>query len=71
MRRKSTPKQLNEPTLENTELEESVILGVTADGDCVYIHSFDDDFRAIEFIEILLAGFRAEVLSEMFKRQIN
>lgn len=53
------------------ELVESMILGVTEGGECVYIHTFDDDVRALEFIEVMAAGFRADVLSGLFKRFHN
>lgn len=53
------------------ELVESMILGVTEDGECVYIHTFDDDIQAIEFLETMLAGFRSDVLSSLFRRFNN
>lgn len=53
------------------ELVESMVLGVTEDGECVYIHTFDDDVRALEFIEVMAAGFRADVLNGLFKRFHN
>lgn len=53
------------------ELVESMILGVTEDGECVYIHTFDDDIRAVEFLETMLAGFRADVLTSLFRRFSN
>lgn len=48
-----------------------MILGVTSDGECVYIHSFEDDIQALEFMETLTAGLRADILSNMFKRSVN
>ncbi len=57
--------------LDPEELVESMILGVTSDGECVYIHSFNDDIHALEFLETALAGFRAEVLTSLFKRFHN
>lgn len=69
---KSTKKSANEiDEFDPTELVESMILGVTDDGECVYIHTFDDDIRALEFLETMLAGFRGDVLSELFKRFHN
>lgn len=69
---KSTKKSANEiDEFDPTELVESMILGVTDDGKCVYMHTFDDDIRALEFLETMLAGFRGDVLSELFKRFHN
>lgn len=69
MPNKSTKKQDGEFPPE--ELVESMILGVTSDGECVYIHSFEDDIQALEFMETLAAGLRADILSGMFKRSVN
>ena len=65
-------KSKDEPDdLEVGELEESMLLGITSEGNCVYIHSFDDDIRALEFLESLTAGFRAEILSGLLRRSVN
>lgn len=65
-------KSKDEPDdLDVGELEESMLLGITSEGNCVYIHSFDDDIRALEFLESLTAGFRAEILSGLFRRSVN
>lgn len=53
------------------ELLESMILGVTEEGECVYIHTFDNDIQALEFMETAAAGLRAEILSSMYKRSVN
>ncbi len=69
---KSTKKRTNDLNEEDVEeLVESMILGVTSDGECVYIHTFNDDIHALEFLETALAGFRAEVLTSLFKRFHN
>jgi len=72
MLKKSTKKptqQNNEESIK--ELSESMILGVTTDGECVYIHTFNDDIQALEFMETAAAGLRAEILSLMYKRSMN
>lgn len=69
MRIKSTngPDENFEP--EN--LTESMILGVTEEGECVYIHTFENDILALEFLETMVAGLRADILSGLFKRSVN
>lgn len=57
--------------LDPEELVESMILGVTSDGECVYIHTFEDDIRALEFLETMVAGFRSDVLNSIYKRFHN
>lgn len=57
--------------LDPEELVESMILGVTSDGESVYIHTFEDDIRALEFLETMVAGFRSDVLNTIYKRFHN
>ena len=66
---KKPTKQDNEESIE--ELSESMILGVTTDGECVYIHTFDNDIQALEFLETAAAGLRADILSSLYKRSMN
>lgn len=46
-------------------------MGVTSDGECVYIHTFEDDIMALEFLETMIAGFRADVLKSLMRRNYN
>lgn len=46
-------------------------MGVTTDGECVYIHTFDNDILALEFLETAAAGLRADIFSSMYKRSMN
>lgn len=72
MPKKSTKKPIqldNENSIE--ELSESMILGVTTDGECVYIHTFDNEIQALEFLETAAAKLRADILSSMYKRSMN
>ena len=71
MQNRSTkkPPADKEETLNN--LDEFFVMGVTSDGEYVYIHSMEDDIKGLEFIETLLAGFRSEVLSSIARRFMN
>jgi hypothetical protein len=72
MPKKSTKKPIQLDSEDSTEeLSESMILGVTTDGECVYIHTFDNDIQALEFLETAAAGLRADILSSMYKRSMN
>lgn len=68
---KSTKKPAADKEQNLNNLSEFFVTGVTDEGDCVYIHSFDDDISALEFLETLLAGFRSEVLSGIARRFMN
>jgi len=48
-----------------------MILGVTSEGECVYIHTFEDDIKALEFLETLTVGFRSDILSGLIRRSMN
>ena len=65
---KSTRKRDEES---DTELVESMVLGVTSEGECVYIHNFESDIYALEFLESLTAGLRCDVLSSLTRRFSN
>lgn len=57
--------------MEPEELVDSMILGVTSDDECVYIHTFEDDIKALEFLETMVAGFRSDVLANLLRRFSN
>lgn len=71
MQNKSIKKPADDDGMELKDLSEFFILGVTKDDDCVYIHSLEDDIKALEFLETLLAGFRSEVLAGISRRFMN
>lgn len=72
MPKKSTKRPTqNESEISAEDFVESMILGVTSDGECVYIHTFEDDIMALEFLETMIAGFRADVLKSLMRRNYN
>lgn len=69
MRNKSTKKPTqNESEISAEDFVESMILGVTSDGECVYIHTLEDEILALEFLEAMIAKFRADVLKSLMRR---
>jgi hypothetical protein len=72
MPKKSTKRPTqSESEISTEDFAESMILGVTSDGECVYIHTFEDDIMALEFLETMIAGFRADVLKSLMRRNYN
>lgn len=73
MRTKFTKKLADEEArqFDIEEMEESMILGLSAEGNSIYVHTFDDDIKALEFLEVMVAGFRAEILNTLTKRSLN
>jgi hypothetical protein len=37
----------------------------------MYLHQFPDDISALEFLEIMVAGLRADILEKVLKRTMN
>lgn len=48
-----------------------MILSVTKDGERVYMHPFEDEVVALEFLEIMVAGFRNDLIEKALKRMVN
>lgn len=57
--------------LDAGEVESSMILSVTKDGERVYMHPFEDEVVALEFLEIMVAGFRNDLIEKALKRMVN
>jgi hypothetical protein len=48
-----------------------MILCVTKDGDRIYMHPFEDEITALEFLEIMVNGFRNDLIEKALKRMVN
>lgn len=57
--------------LDAGEMESSMILGMTNDGDRLYMHPFESDVAALEFLEIMVAGLRNNLIEMALKRMVN
>lgn len=53
------------------EVESSMILMLSVEGERLYLHQFDDDIHALEFLELMAAQLRADVLESIVKRSMN
>jgi hypothetical protein len=57
--------------IEDGKIEESMVVYITTDGERVYLHSFDSDIHALEFLEIMVAGLRCDILENVAMRTLN
>ena len=57
--------------LDADNVDSSMILVVTNDGGRVYMHPFEDDLTALEFLELLTNGFRNDLIEKALKRMVN
>lgn len=68
--KKSDPTETLED-IEDGNIEESIIVYVTKDGERVYLHTFESRVHALEFLEIMVAGLRSDILESMEARSLN
>ncbi len=57
--------------LDADNVDSSMILAVTSDGDRIYMHPFENDLSALEFMELMTNGFRNDLIEKALKRMIN
>lgn len=48
-----------------------MVVYITTDGERVYLHSFENKIHALEFLEIMVAGLRADILESIEMRSLN
>lgn len=53
------------------EVEMSMVLIVKSDGDRMYLHPFDDDIHALEFLELMVSSYRTDMMERIIKRSMN
>lgn len=66
----STAKEVLEG-LEPEEVMSSMMMYVNSEGDRVYMHPFDTEPEALEFLEVMAAGLRADIFETLLKRSVN
>ncbi len=57
--------------IKDGSIEESMVVYITSEGDRVYLHKFDNKVHALEFLEIMVAGLRADILESIESRSLN
>lgn len=53
------------------EIESSMVLLITEDGERMYLHPFEDELHALEFLELMVASYRVDMLERAVKRSMN
>jgi hypothetical protein len=53
------------------DIDSSMILMLANDGERIYLHQFETDIGALEFLELMVASFRADVLDRISRRSMN
>ena len=68
------PKKLSrhEEVLRKLEdMESFAILVLSKDGERVYLHPFEDDIEALEFVEGMTASLKSDILKQISRRSLN
>lgn len=72
---KKSPGQLDASDLvrqlDADNVDSSMILIVTNDGERIYMHPFEDELTALEFLELMTNGFRNDLIEKALKRMVN
>lgn len=48
-----------------------MVLIVTTDGERMYLHPFEDDLHALEYLELMTASYRVDMMERVIKRSMN
>ena len=57
--------------LDADNVDSSMILIVTNKGERIYMHPFEDELAALEFLELMVNGFRNDLIEKALKRMVN
>lgn len=57
--------------LESEDIETFAVLILSKDGERVYLHQFEDDIDALEFVESMSASLKTDILRSLMKRMLN
>lgn len=52
-------------------IESSMVILLTKDGDRMYLHPFVDDISALEFLELMVSSYRTDMFEKIMKRSMN
>lgn len=53
------------------EVHSSMIIILTEDGDRIYLHHFEDEIGALEYLEQMTASYRTDLIEKALKRSTN
>lgn len=57
--------------LKNGDVDISMVLLLTKDGERLYLHSFDDEIDALTYLEQMTALYRIDMIEKAIKRGMN
>lgn len=57
--------------LEDTKVEATMVIMITDDNERIYLHHFDSDLEALEYLEQMTALYRVDMIEKAIKRGMN
>jgi hypothetical protein len=71
MRKKSSEEDEIFESIANGTIEASMVMLITEEGERIYLHKFDDEIMALEFMEQMTASYRTDMIEKAIKRSTN
>lgn len=57
--------------LTDEDCENSMLLIMQEDGERLYLHPFEDDLTALDFLENMVSSFRIDMMERILRRSVN
>ena len=70
-RRGDRVKKTVEELLETSNVEATMVVLLTKDGERLYLHHFEGDVEALEYLEQMTALYRVDMIEKALKRGLN
>lgn len=56
---------------EDGDIDSSMVLILTNEGERIYLHQFESDVVALEYLELMVASFRGDLFEKILMRSMN
>jgi hypothetical protein len=57
--------------LADGDIESTMIVMLTMDGERIYLHHFGDDIAALDYLEQMTSSYRTDMIEKAIKRGMN
>lgn len=57
--------------IKEENIDVAMILYTKEDGERAYLHPFESELHALEFLEIMVSSLRADIIEKLIKRSVN
>jgi hypothetical protein len=64
-------KSTDQYELSDDDYDNSMLIIMKDDGERLYLHGFEDDLTALDFLETMVASFRIDMMERIMRRSMN